>query len=66
MEKPTAIRDQCGEVLGLGAHVSAEMVPMYEDMVQNLFAVLDVDCSESLGIDEFVEGLMRVTESSEI
>ena len=41
-----------------------QVIPQYKEAVSKIFAVLDVDGSDSLGIDEFVEGLLRVTEPS--
>ena len=38
----------------------------YEQTVDRVFSLLDVDGSDTLGIEEFVTGLMRVTESSPI
>merc|ERR1719399_462389 len=64
LNAPAIIRDRLGEVLGMGAHISEDMIPQYQEAIAQLFSVLDVDGSESLGIDEFMSGLLRVVEGS--
>ena len=49
------------EVLGLGTHISDEMLPSYQTAVESLFDLLDVHHTDTLGIEEFVTGLLKVT-----
>ena len=65
MHAPPLVLDKIAEAIGLGEILAPEDRREFDDTMINLFAILDVDGSKTLSVDEFCTGISRVMNGSE-
>jgi Ca2+-binding EF-hand superfamily protein len=65
MNAPSEIKDKISKAIGMGIIADEVDLDAFKEAIGTLFAILDVDGSKSLSVEEFVNGISRVISGTE-